>query len=391
MKRRFSEIESTNNQLVEYGLKLSQMKKDVVTRRAEEIKLASELPKLDKLKTARELAIVKIKASIVAAEKDLDNLTTYLESTERRFESVNKEMCAKEEEIEDTSTIYNALVVHKRHISAETKTERREISIQPAPASWTATPAYKTGNTIDYENWFSPIAKKRKQFATIEVAMNHNDVRDLFPVGLIHRTQANTLDSNDDTIKKLMKTEIEWSEQVEKPEVEIAEAIRVSKGLLKKYEMKRADIDAAENEKRATPDKFVVKVSIHNVQKKNRTHMMEWYDRLATAVGLHFSVQHGYLTDGESHCQFYGLKYDAQVAAYIYKLAFNRIHLLTKIYTPDKNSEGVRKLMAESSTKAAFTRKSRLSYALDICMKLIHSFRKEQREGDVRVLNNKMT
>lgn len=110
---------------------------------------------------------------------------------------------------------------------------------------------------------------------------------------------------------------------------------------------------------------------------KHRVPMMEWFFRLAEALTLNLGVKYRYQNTG-----FYVLKSNSQMAAYMFKCVFTQVHLLSKAYKSDEDDEEVLMEMEEATSKAAFTRQMRLSYALGICLKLIQNIQKEQLECD---------
>lgn len=125
MKRRFSEIESTNKQLEQFRRKLEAMKKDIASISAEKSTLECELPSLKGTKVEKEMEISNLKKQLAAAEEKFARVTAEVETKQARFNVVKKEMEEKEQAIEIDSTIYNALNSHRRHLLGELK---------PAPA-----------------------------------------------------------------------------------------------------------------------------------------------------------------------------------------------------------------------------------------------------------------
>lgn len=119
MKRRFSEIDSTNNQLEKFRLSLEQMKKDIAPIAAEQQTLETILPDFKKAKATREDEVENLKKSLAVAEKALEKASADYAAKETQYASVKKEVDEKEEAIENTETIYNALNSHKKHLSGQ--------------------------------------------------------------------------------------------------------------------------------------------------------------------------------------------------------------------------------------------------------------------------------
>jgi len=117
--RRFSEIDSTNNQLEKFRLSLEQMKKDIAPIAAEQQTLETILPDFKKAKATREDEVENLKKSLAVAEKALEKASADYAAKETQYASVKKEVDEKEEAIENTETIYNALNSHKKHLSGQ--------------------------------------------------------------------------------------------------------------------------------------------------------------------------------------------------------------------------------------------------------------------------------
>lgn len=375
MKRPFSEVDSTNDQLETFRLKLEQMRKEIVAVSVEKTTLETELTALLKSYNTRveeisnlKVLVANIKVSLAtaennleAAERDLEDISSQYKRKEGRIGSIEKEMGEKEELIQNNSTIYNALNSHKKHLAGEFK-----------PLST---------NQVHIKQENKPI--KKGPIPTIEVFMMKKDMPDMFSPEIESGTESSS--DRDHRIKQRIKLMFELGEHPDTPEHEIAQSIRNAERLLKKHNLKREDInEMAENLDSVDGElPSVVKVTLRNVKSKKTVPMMEWYYRLAEALSLNFSVRYCYWNkQKQSIIGFYGSKSNAQMAAYMYKCVFTQIHLLSKVYKPDVVKDEVRNALEGAFTKGAFTRKMRLSYALGICIKLIQNIKNEQCEHD---------
>ncbi|KAL7546339.1 hypothetical protein ACHAWF_009671 [Thalassiosira exigua] len=139
------------------------------------------------------------------------------------------------------------------------------------------------------------------------------------------------------------------------------------------------DFSTSQNSDGAALQGGMVTVRIHDKKRGRPMYSLpRWIDYLAKPVCLNFRVK-GYLThrrgtsarEGRCSVTFYGVEANAQLAAYAFKIASERIALMAATYDPPRQ---------ESLTRAeqgGETRRARLSYALGV----VNGLKKEVEDG----------
>ncbi|KAL7461397.1 hypothetical protein ACHAXS_001817, partial [Conticribra weissflogii] len=253
----------------------------------------------------------------------------------------------------------------------------------------------------------TPPAKKRKRAKSIEppieVIIDEKDV----PIapGSTVQTDSNNLQKDNQTsdnasseaegsnkaraikerIIKLLNTGFHGDSN----ENERRNAMKLARKLMERYNLDQAVLlqergDGSLNDFSTNGDADLrggmVTVNIQNRKKKTPlSSLPRWIDYLSQPVKENFHVE-SFKTQnratrsrrGTCSISFYGIRTNAQLAAYAFKIASERIALMTANYDPS------------NSGSAAETRNARLSYALGIVRGLRESFEEDLRREQKR-------
>ena len=248
--------------------------------------------------------------------------------------------------------------------------------------------------------------KRRKvQLSPIEVVIEDEDVPDCPGAafeeekeGDDQEKEGNTDDTNDvdlsikQRIIKLLNTGL----HNESNEHEARNAMKLARRLLDRYNLDQAVLlkergDGSLNDFSTTNDKDngstlhggIVTVNILNRKKTvPLSSMPRWLESLIAPVTANFRVDAfvsfskatRYTSSGKCSVSFFGIKTNAQLAAYAFKTAAERIAFMTASYEPPR-SEGARK-------QASQTRTARLSYALGMVAGLDRDVKREIQEEE---------
>mmetsp|Transcript_15134 Transcript_15134/g.25541 ORF Transcript_15134/g.25541 Transcript_15134/m.25541 type:complete len:557 (-) Transcript_15134:23-1693(-) len=248
--------------------------------------------------------------------------------------------------------------------------------------------------------------KRRKvQLSPIEVVIEDEDVPDCPGAafeeedeGDNQEKEGNTDVTNDvdlsikQRIMKLLNTGL----HNESNEHEARNAMKLARRLLDRYNLDQAVLlkergDGSLNDFSTTNDKDngsalhggIVTVNILNRKKTvPLSSMPRWLESLIAPVIANFRVDAfvsfskatRYTSRGKCSVSFFGIKTNAQLAAYAFKTAAERIAFMTASYEPHR-SEGARK-------QASQTRTARLSYALGMVAGLDRDVKRELQEEE---------
>lgn len=245
--------------------------------------------------------------------------------------------------------------------------------------------------------------RRRVLVSPIEVVIEDEDVPDCpgaaceAEEGDDQEKEGNADDTNDvdlsikQRIIKLLNTGL----HNESNEHEAKNAMKLARRLLDRYNLDQAVLlkergDGSLNDFSTTNDKDSGSalhggiVTVHILNRKKTvplSSMPRWLENLVAPVTANFRVdafttfsQARLFATGKCSVSFFGIKTNAQLAAYAFKTAAERIAFMTASYEPPR-SEGARK-------QASQTRTARLSYALGVVAGLDRDVKKGLQEEE---------
>ncbi|KAL7500387.1 hypothetical protein ACHAWT_008141 [Skeletonema menzelii] len=241
--------------------------------------------------------------------------------------------------------------------------------------------------------------KRRKvQLSPIEVVIDDVDVPDCpgaaFEEDEEKKGNTDNTDDVDLSIKQRIIKLLNTGLHNESNEHEAKNAMKLARRLLDRYNLDQAVLlrergDGSLNDFSTTNDKDnesslhggIVTVHILNRRKTvPLSSMPRWLEHLIAPVTANFradafiSFSNGRYTAGKCSVSFFGIKTNAQLAAYAFKTAAERIAFMTVSYEPPR-SQGERK-------QASQTRTARLSYAMGIVAGLDRDVKKGLQEEE---------
>ncbi|KAL7539449.1 hypothetical protein ACHAXR_009332 [Thalassiosira sp. AJA248-18] len=241
--------------------------------------------------------------------------------------------------------------------------------------------------------------KKKTIESPIEIIIDDNDLPTCPGAKSAHDNDSSVSDNTSGAIKqrivKLLNTGFHGTAN----EHEARNAMKLARRLCEKHNLDQAVLlqergDGSLNDFSTTNDSSlqggIVTAKIRNRKKQTPPALLSrWHDFLVKPVCMNFHVE-AFKTvarstprrAGECSVTFYGIRTNAQLAAYAFKIASERISLMAAIY------EAPRKGQLSRAKQQAETRNARLSYALGIVNGLGKDVRKGLQEEEERRKDN---